>query len=86
MALGTVLTFLHFLHNLKIGPISKSVNTLVCQKGLPGTNTVLTRPSCKLGRKWTDVNSALGAVFTTLHFFHNLQIGPNKSSSVNMEV
>ncbi len=30
----------------------------------------------KLWRKWRVVNTTPGTVFTTLHFLHNLQMGP----------
>ncbi len=40
-------------------------------KGLPGIE-----PICKLQRKLSVVNMAPGAVFTTLHYFHNLRMGP----------
>ncbi len=72
---GIVVTTLHFLHNLQLGPISFSV--CPCQAFLAQSYVVfqLTWPIHE--SQINDVmNTTPGIVFTTLHFLHNLQMGP----------
>jgi hypothetical protein len=65
-------TTLHFLRNLQMGPISKSVGKRA-GKACQG-QTVAYLVLLMLQRKISAVRKTPGAVFTTHHFLRKLQI------------
>jgi len=69
---------LHFHCNLWLGPISCSVTWHLPGEASRRPTLKLTWSILKLWRKWSIVNKTTKAVFRTLHFDHNFQMGPNK--------
>jgi hypothetical protein len=76
MMAETVYTTLHFLHNLKICPISLCVTLHSSGKACQGQTLKHIAPISKLWRKWIVANMTPWTVFITLHFLSNLQMGP----------
>ncbi len=68
-------TTLHFLHNLLFGPISQSVCPQQTFIAWCNVIIMLIWPTDKSQRKGRVVNTTASALFTTLHFLHNLRFG-----------
>ncbi len=67
------LNSVHFLCNLQIVPNKRDCFPLACFSCKCVTTLQLTGPIRKLQRKWSVVNAAPRAAFTTPHFLRNLQ-------------
>ncbi len=78
-----VFTTLHFLHNLQMGLVSQSVCSWEAFPNKCETTFQLNGPICNLQRKLCVDNMTPEVVFTTLHFLHNLQMGPVSQSVCN---
>ncbi len=71
----------HFLHNLRIGPISLTVTLKDTEKACQGEKFRILGLICKLWRKWSALNFHPGTIFANFHFLCCEPMGP-KSLSV----
>ncbi len=81
----TIFTTFHFLRNLIIGPISKSVCNSQAFPAYCNVMLWLIGLILKLRRKWSFGNTDPSIVFTTFHFLRNLWISPISKSVCNSQ-
>ncbi len=72
---GAIFTTLHFLHNLQMCSFNESVCPWQAFPAKCNVTIQLTGPVCKLHINLSVVSTVPGAIFITLHFLHNLQMG-----------
>jgi hypothetical protein len=77
--LGAVFTTLHFLCNLLVAQQTRVLYHSRSEK-LAGTNTLADRAHLQVTKNMPCGEYTHGAIFTTLHFRCNLQVGPTKWS------